>query len=526
MEEPKLFDTTLRDGTQGENVSLTVEDKLKIAKKLDEYGIDYIEGGWPGSNPKDEEFFKKVQNISFKNSEIVAFSSTKRYGTKAEDDPNILKLVSSGAKIVTIFAKSWDFHVSQALGISLDDNLKLIEDTITFLKREGLEVFFDAEHFFDGFNHNQQYAIKTLEVAQNSGASIAVLCDTNGGQTPSKIKEAIETVKEKIKIPLGIHAHNDSGFAVANSLTAIEEGVEQIQGTVGGLGERCGNADLCIIIPNLKFKYGFKLPKINAEKTTSLYNYVTEIANLTPDNRKPYVGRSAFTHKGGVHVSAILKNPHTYEHISPEWVGNTRRILVSELSGKSNLKSKLEELGFDITQFSEEQFKKLTSKIKEYEHDGYQFEGADASLKLLVLREFFDYAPNFQVENFNILHYNFIEGTGTEAIVKLKINGKTVHAVAEGDGPVNALDMALRKALENFFPSLKNMKLIDYKVRVLDSTSGTAAKVRVLIETSDTDKTWTTVGVSTNIIQASWKALLDSVEYGLFVDNFSPVKEH
>ncbi|MDK2906657.1 MAG: 2-isopropylmalate synthase, partial [Petrotoga sp.] len=358
MKEPKLFDTTLRDGTQGENVSLTVEDKLKIAKKLDEYGIDYIEGGWPGSNPKDEEFFKKVQSMSFKNSEIVAFSSTKRYGIKAEDDPNILKLVSSGAKIVTIFAKSWDFHVSQALGISLDDNLKLIEDTITFLKRKGIEVFFDAEHFFDGFNHNQQYALKTLEVAQNSGASIVVLCDTNGGQTPSKIKEAIEVVKERIKIPLGIHAHNDSGLAVANSLTALQEGVEQIQGTVGGLGERCGNADLCIIIPNLKFKYGFRLPKINVEKTTSLYNYVFEVANLTPDNRIPYVGRSAFTHKGGVHVSAILKNPLTYEHISPEWVGNTRRILVSELSGKSNLKSKLEELGFDITQFSEEQFKK------------------------------------------------------------------------------------------------------------------------------------------------------------------------
>ncbi|MGY4687518.1 citramalate synthase [Petrotoga sp. DB-2] len=526
MKEPKLFDTTLRDGTQGENVSLTVEDKLKIAKKLDEYGIDYIEGGWPGSNPKDEEFFKKVQRMSFKNSEIIAFSSTKRYGIKAEDDQNILKLVSSGAKIVTIFAKSWDFHVSQALGISLDDNLKLIEDTITFLKRKGIEVFFDAEHFFDGFNHNQQYALKTLEVAQNSGASIVVLCDTNGGQTPSKIKEAIEVVKERIKIPLGIHAHNDSGLAVANSLTALQEGVEQIQGTVGGLGERCGNADLCIIIPNLKFKYGFRLPKINVEKTTSLYNYVFEVANLTPDNRIPYVGRSAFTHKGGVHVSAILKNPLTYEHISPEWVGNTRRILVSELSGKSNLKSKLEELGFDITQFSEEQFKKLTLKIKEYEHDGYQFEGADASLKLLVLREFFDYAPNFQVENFNILHYNFGKGTGTEAVVKLKINDETVHAVAEGDGPVNALDMALRKALEDFFPSLKNMKLIDYKVRVLDSASGTAAKVRVLIETSDTDKTWTTVGVSTNIIQASWKALLDSVEYGLFVDNLIPVKEN
>ncbi|RAO98677.1 transferase [Petrotoga sp. 9PW.55.5.1] len=514
----KIFDTTLRDGTQGEGVSLTVKDKLKIAQKLDEYGIDYIEGGWPGSNPKDEEFFQEIKKISLKNSEIVAFSSTKRHGIKAQDDPNIVKLLYSGVKTVTIFAKSWDFHVTDALGISLDDNLKLIADTVSFLKKHGIEVFFDGEHFFDGFNHNPNYALKTLEVARDSGASIAILCDTNGGQTTKRMREIIKVVKEKLNMPLGIHAHNDSGLAVANSIIAFEEGIEQIQGTVGGLGERCGNADLCTIIPILKFKYDIDLPKINLEKTTHLYNYVMEVANITPDNRKPFVGRSAFTHKGGIHVSAILKNPLTYEHIAPELVGNERRILVSELAGKSNLKSKIEELGFSLSSFSDDQIKKLTLKIKEYEHDGYQFEGADASLKLLLLREFFDYNPDFQIENFNILSYNFGEGTTTDAAVKVRINDEMVHTVASGDGPVNALDKALRKALENHFPILRNMKLIDYKVRVLDSASGTAAKVRVLIETSDTEKSWTTVGVSTNIIQASWKALIDSIEYGLYAN--------
>lgn len=517
MLEPKLFDTTLRDGTQGEGVSLTVEDKIKIALKLDEYGINYIEGGWPGSNPKDEEFFNKIKEYKLKNSEIVAFSSTKRHGIEVEKDSNIRKLINSGVKTVTIFAKSWDFHVLKALNITLDENLKLIEDTITYLKKNGLNVFFDAEHFFDGYNHNPEYALKTLQVAQDSGASVIILCDTNGGQILSHVRQVVKKVKEKISLPLGIHAHNDSSLAVANSIVALEEGIEQIQGTIGGLGERCGNADLCSIIPILKFKYNLKLPNIKVEKTFSLYNYVMEIANLPPENRKPFVGRSAFTHKGGIHVSAIQKNPSTYEHIPPEWIGNERRILVSELAGKSNLKSKLEELGFDVSKFSENQIKNLTMKIKEFEYQGYQFEGADASFKLLVMREFFGYIPDFQVENFKILSYNFGEETSTEAVIKLKVNEEQVHAVAEGDGPVNALDSALRKALENFFPELTKMKLIDYKVRVLDSNAGTAAKVRVLIETTDSQKTWTTIGVSTNIIQASWKALIDSIEYGLYV---------
>ncbi len=330
--------------------------------------------------------------------------------------------------------------------------------------------------FFDGFNHNAKYAMKTLQVAQDSGASTIILCDTNGGQIPSRVREIIKTVKKEINVPLGIHAHNDSGLAVANSLVALEEGVEQIQGTIGGLGERCGNTDLSILIPILKFKYNLPLTSIKIDKTTSIYNFVMEIANLTPENRKPFVGRSAFTHKGGVHVSAIIKNPLTYEHIPPEAVGNERRILVSELSGKSNLKSKIEELGFDASKFSESQIKSLTSKIKEYEHQGYQFEGADASLKLLIMREFYDYVPDFQVENFKILSYNFGEETSTEAVIKLKVKDKVVHAVSEGDGPVNALDYALRKALEDFFPILKDIKLIDYKVRVLDSSSGTASK--------------------------------------------------
>lgn len=524
--EPILFDTTLRDGSQSEGVSFSIGDKIKITQRLDDYGIHYIEGGWPGSNPKDEEFFVKAQNLNLKNSELVAFSSTKKIGINVENDVNINKLITAGVKTVTIFAKSWDFHVIEALNISCEENLKLIEDTIKYLKYNGMNVFFDAEHFFDGFNHNAKYAMKTLQVAQDSGASTIILCDTNGGQIPSRVREIIKTVKQEINIPLGIHAHNDSGLAIANSLVALEEGVKQIQGTIGGLGERCGNTDLSILIPVLKFKYNLPLNSIKIDKTTSIYNFVMEIANLTPENRKPFVGRSAFTHKGGVHVSAIIKNPLTYEHIPPEAVGNERRILVSELSGKSNLKSKIEELGFNASKFSESQIKSLTSKIKEYEHQGYQFEGADASLKLLIMREFYDYVPDFQVENFKILSYNFGEETSTEAVIKLKVKDKVVHAVSEGDGPVNALDYALRKALEDFFPILKDIKLIDYKVRVLDSSSGTASKVRVLIESKDSERTWTTVGVSSNIIEASWDALIDSIEYGLYINNCSETKSY
>lgn len=518
MKNLTLFDTTLRDGAQGEGVSFTVDDKLKIVKKLDELGIDYIEGGWPGSNPKDEEFFEAVQDLKLKNSEIVAFSSTKRAGIDIKDDLNIKKLVSSGVKTVCIFGKSWDFHVIEALEVSLEDNLAMIRDTVSYLVEKGLKVIYDAEHFFDGYNHNPDYALETLKVARDAGAEVLVLCDTNGGQLPGQIIQTIRDVREEIKAPLGIHTHNDSGVAVANSLVAFEEGVVQIQGTIGGIGERCGNADLTSIIPALIVKYKQELPRINLSRLTSIYYYIMEIANLVPENNKPYVGHSAFTHKAGMHVSALQKNTETYEHTSPELFGNKRRVLVSELAGKSNLKYKLQELGFDLSDFSKEEYRHLASTIKELEYQGYQFEGAEASLKLLFLREYRGYKSLFQVDDFKILSHNFGTETNSEAVVKLTINDERVHTVAEGDGPVNALDNALRKALIRHFPAINEMKLIDYKVRVLNGNDGTAAKVRVLIESSDTEQSWTTIGVSTNIIQASWRALLDSIEYGLYLN--------
>ncbi|ACL69844.1 citramalate synthase [Halothermothrix orenii] len=513
-----LYDTTLRDGAQGEGISFSLDDKLKIVYRLDELGIDYIEGGWPGSNPKDEEFFKKVRNLKLNNARIVAFSSTRRPGIKVENDSNILKLLEAGVDTVTIFAKSWDFHVTHALEITLDDNLDLIFDTVSFLKDKGLKVFFDAEHFFDGFEANPDYTLKTILTAQDAGADLIVLCDTNGGQLTSQIENTIKKVKEKVSVPLGIHLHNDGGLGVANSLAAYENGISQIQGTIGGIGERCGNADLCSIIPALKVKYNEDvITEEQLSKLKSVYHYVMEIANLIPQNQTPYVGRSAFTHKGGIHVSALQKNPATYEHIEPEKVGNRRRVLVSELSGKSNLKYKLKELGFNIDNFTKAELSRLTKKIKFLEHKGYQFEGADASFNLLVNREYGNHKPFFTVNDFKIISHNSGEMTNSEAVIKLVVNNEKVHVAAEGDGPVNALDNALRKGLRTFFPEIKNMKLIDYKVRVLNGDRGTAAKVRVLIETSNGEDTWTTVGVSTNIIQASWQALIDSIEYGLLI---------
>lgn len=521
-----IYDTTLRDGSQGEGVSFSLEDKIKITSVLDGLGVDYIEGGWPGSNPKDEEFFDQVKKIKLRNAKIVAFSSTRRPGVKVDNDLNIKKLLNSGVEIATIFAKSWDFHVKEALGISLEENLDLIYDTINFLKKHGLIVFFDAEHFFDGYNNNPGYAIKTLHTAVEAGADMLVLCDTNGGQLPSKISKVTIEVSDRVSSPLGIHAHNDGGLAVANSLVAFEKGASQIQGTIGGLGERAGNADLCSVIPALKIKYGLKLNNINLTKLTSTYYNVMEVANLIPDSSKPYVGKSAFTHKGGIHVSALRKNTATYEHISPETIGNTRRVLVSELSGKSNLQYKLKELGFNLNYFNKEKLGHLTKVIKNLEHKGYQFEGAEASFKLLVYRDYIQYKEFFKVKDFKIISHNNGGDTISEAVIKLKIKEEKVHIAAEGDGPVNALDNALRKALERFFPEIKEMKLIDYKVRVLNGNEGTAAKVRVLIETKNKKESWTTIGVSTNIIQASWKAMIDSIEYGLLKFSESDLVEN
>jgi 2-isopropylmalate synthase len=514
----KLFDTTLRDGSQGEGISFSIEDKIKIVKRLDRIGINYIEGGWPGSNPKDEEFFNKAKDIKLNNAKIVAFSSTKRPEIPVTNDINIVKLKDSGVNIVTIFAKSWDFHVTKALEVSLKENLNMIYDTIYFLKEEGLEVFFDAEHFFDGYYNNRDYALETLKIAKEAGADVLVLCDTNGGQMVNQVEKVYKEVSEIIDIPLGIHAHNDSGLAVANSISAYENGATQIQGTMGGLGERCGNADLSIIIPILKLKYREEVVNnMQLKELTSAYNYIMEIANIIPDNQKPFVGKSAFTHKGGVHVSALKKDTNTYEHISPELTGNKRRVLVSELAGKSNLEYKLNELGFK-NKLNKDNLSKLTTIIKKLEYEGYQFEGAEASLELLVYKEYLGFKPLFKIDNFKIITSKSAIDTQSEALIKIIINNETVHVAAEGDGPVNALDNSLRKGLENHLPLIKDMKLIDYKVRVLNGNDGTAAKVRVLIETANKDKTWTTIGVSTNIIQASWKALLDSIEYGLYIN--------
>ncbi len=518
----KIYDTTLRDGSQGEGVSFTLEDKLKITKKLDEFGVDYIEGGWPGSNPKDEEYFRRIKDIDLKHARVTAFSSTRRANIAVEDDPNIQCLVECGTDIVTIFAKSWDFHVTDALEVSLEENLAMIYDTIKYLKDKGKTVFFDAEHFFDGYDHNAGYAMKTVDKAIKAGAEVVILCDTNGGKLTSRLSTVCKEVSNSFDIPLGIHAHNDGGVAVANSLAAFEKGVVQIQGTIGGLGERCGNADLCSIIPALKLKYDYELENIDLKKLRSTYYYVMEIANLIPENKKPYVGKSAFTHKGGIHVSALRKNPLTYEHIAPDSVGNKRRVLVSELAGKSNLQYKMSELGFDLNEFDKKTLTEITNTIKGLENEGYKFEAAEASFSLLIYRRYKNYLPFFRVRDFKIISHNSGSKTNSEAVIKIDVGGENVHTAAEGDGPVNALDFALRKALNDFYPLIPDMKLIDYKVRVLNGGDGTAAKVRVFIETSDNKNSWTTVGVSTNIIQASWQALVDSIEYGLLINNIKP----
>ncbi len=518
----KIYDTTLRDGAQGEGVSFTLEDKLKITRKLDKFGVDYIEGGWPGSNPKDEEYFRRVKNMELEHAQITAFSSTRRPHIDIKEDSNIQALVTSGTQAVTIFAKSWDFHVTDALEVSLEENLAMIYDTVSYLKEKGKKVIFDAEHFFDGYNNNSAYAFKTLSTAVEAGADILVLCDTNGGQLTSRIREVCKNVKNNFSIPFAIHAHNDSGMAVANSLAAYETGAVQIQGTIGGLGERCGNADICSIIPALKLKYNQSLDNIELEKLRSTYYYVMEVANLIPEDNNPYVGKSAFTHKGGIHVSALQKNPLTYEHIEPVLVGNKRRVVVSELAGKSNLRYKMEELGFKLDEFDKDKLAEIITTIKGLENQGYNFEAAEASFSLLIYRRYKDYQSFFRVRDFKIISHNSGDNTNSEAMIKLSVDGQNVHTAAEGDGPVNALDYALRKALDEFYPLINDIKLIDYKVRVLNGGDGTAAKVRVFIETADNEKSWTTVGVSTNIIQASWQALVDSIEYGLLMNKIKP----
>lgn len=514
----KLFDTTLRDGTQGEGVSCSVEDKIKIVQRLDEFGIDYIEGGWPGSNPKDELLFKKMQSVKLKHARLVAFGSTRHKDCSPNKDKNLLAMVAVKTPVVCIFGKSWDLHVRQALRAELDDNLKMIADSVRFLKSKKLEVIYDAEHFFDGYKANSQYALKTLESAIEAGADNITLCDTNGGMLPHEIKKIINIVKTRFpKISLGIHAHNDSGCAAANSLVAVSEGVNLVQGTINGYGERCGNADLCVIIPNLKYKMMLDcLTDKQLSSLTELSRFVSEITNMIPNDRQPYVGNSAFAHKAGVHVSAMARNTKTYEHINPELVGNRRRILISELSGRTNVLAKAKEFKIDFDK-DKESTKKILDAVKKMEHQGYQFEGAEESFILLTQKAVGKYKPFFELEGFRVIIEK--DHTGkmfSEATIKLYVNGKEEHTAAEGDGPVNALDNALRKALEKFYPELKQTSLTDFKVRVIDANAGTGAKVRVLIETRDQTDEWSTIGVSPNIIEASWQALVDAVEYKLF----------
>ncbi len=517
MADLLLYDTTLRDGTQGEGVSLTVEDKLMVLKRLDKLGIQYAEGGWPGSNPKDIEFFQRAADLKLNQLRLAAFGSTRRAKVAVEDDPNLDAILKSGVKTATIFGKTWDLHVREALRTTLEENLRMIAESVAYLKSHGLEVLYDAEHFFDGYNANSQYALQTVREAAAAGADCICLCDTCGGTMPWLVEELVAKLHAELKTPLGIHTHNDSGLAVANSLMAVRAGATQIQGTINGYGERNGNADLCVIIPNLTLKLGREV--ISAEQLatlTQVSRYVQELANQSPDPRQPYVGASAFAHKGGIHVSAILKHPQTYEHIAPELVGNKRRVLVSELAGISNIIYKAREFNLQLER-SSPVTGRIVSQIKELEHKGYQFEGADGSFELLVRKELSQIPPLFVLEGFRLVTEKK-EDNGpaiSEATIKLRVGDSRVHTASEGDGPVNALDNALRKALETFYPQLKSIKLSDYKVRVLDEKSGTAAKVRVLIQTKDEKRSWGTVGVSTDIIEASWRALVDSLEYGI-----------
>jgi len=511
-----IYDTTLRDGAQGEGISFSVEDKLKIAKKLDDLGLHYIEGGWPGSNPKDILFFNRVRKLGLRKAKIVAFGSTRHKQRRASNDPNLNTIIKVKPQAACIFGKSWGLHVKYVLGTSLSENLKMILDSVKYLKLKGLEVIYDAEHFFDGYFDDRFYAMETLSQAAKAGADNITLCDTNGGMMPHQIENIVKEVKKEIKIPLGIHTHNDSEMAVANSVIAVKAGCVLVQGTINGYGERCGNANLCSIIPNLKLKLGINcISDRRLETLTEVSRYVSEIANMVPQDNQPYVGNSAFAHKGGVHVSAVAKHPRTYEHAPPERVGNRRRILVSELSGRSSMFTKAKEFKIDFRERTKE-VEELLLKVKQMENQGYQFEGAEGSFELLMKKTIGKHKTFFDLEGFRVIVEKDERGKlRSEATIKVKVKGKEEHTASEGDGPVNALDNALRKALERFYPELKTMSLTDFKVRVIDAAQGTAAKVRVLIESRDEKDEWGTIGVSENIIEASWQALVDSIEYKL-----------
>ncbi len=511
-----LYDTTLRDGTQSEGISLSLKDKVQIAQRLDRFGVHYIEGGWPGSNPKDMGFFKEIKKADIRRAKIVAFGSTRRAHTKVAEDANIKALLEANTKAITIFGKSWDLHVTQVFRTSLKENLQMIYDSVSYLKSKRKEVIYDAEHFFDGFKANPDYAIKTLQQAAKAGAANITLCDTNGGTMPHEIRRALLRVKRSVKTPLGIHCHNDAELAVANSIQAVGEGCVLVQGTMNGYGERCGNANLVSIIPILQFKMGQKcLPASKMKELTQVAHYVAEICNMPLENNQPFTGRSAFAHKGGVHINAMMKCAKTYEHMDPRHIGNHRRFLISELGGKTNIMLKARELQLDLEKESPET-RKILTEIQRLENEGYQFEAAEASFELLVHRLMGEKKMFFEVQSVAVRTEDIgKDGAVSVAEVKIKAKDKVHFEVAEGDGPVNALDKALRKALRSSYPVIDQIHLTDYKVRVVNSEAGTAAKVRVFIEFQDKDKSWITVGVHENIVQASWQALIEAIEYKL-----------
>ncbi|MFP4213530.1 MAG: citramalate synthase [Desulfohalobiaceae bacterium] len=521
-----IYDTTLRDGTQAEDLHLSTEDKIRISQKLDDLGLDYIEGGWPGSNPTDELFFQEIQNYALKTATVVAFGATHNPKGSPEKDEGFQKMLQAGTQAVTLFGKSWEIHVKEALRISMDRNLDLIQNSLQYLRPKVKELFFDAEHFFDGFKENKDYALACLQRALQAGADVLVLCDTNGGTLTQEIVDIQRQVSQELpQATLGIHAHNDSELAVANSLASVQAGAVQVQGTMNGFGERCGNANLCSVIPALELKMGYQcLPEDNLTKLSSVSHYVSEVANLRPFHRQPYVGRSAFAHKGGVHVSAIRRNPRTYEHISPESVGNKQRVLLSDLAGKSNILFKARQYGLSLDR-DDPFVPELLSQVKEMESKGYEFSVAEASFELLLYRALGRMRKYYSLLGFRVMDAKQQENQDpfSEATVMIQVGGVVEHTAATGKGPVNALDNALRKGLETFYPNLKDMNLLDFKVRVLspsvNSSSGTASRVRVLIESGDQRSKWITMGVSFNIIEASWQALVDSVHYKLFKDD-------
>lgn len=518
MKKIMMYDSTLRDGAQAQGISYTVEDKLNIVTKLDMLGMSYIEAGNPGSNPKDLEFFDRAKKLKLNNSVLIAFGSTRRAGIPVEADDNVNSLLRADTDAIAIFGKSWDFQVTDILKTTLKENINMIHDTVGYLKAKGKEVVFDAEHFFDGYVSNPEYALKTLKAAADAGADSLCLCDTKGGTLPMYIYEITKKVVEEFSIPVGIHCHNDNGMAVADSIMAVQAGARQVQGTVNGLGERCGNANLCTIIPNLQLLMSYDcIPQSSLNELTSVSRSLSEIANIDFDDRAPYVGKTAFAHKAGMHADAVHKNTAAYELIDPEVVGNERVFLMSEVAGRSAVLKLIKKVDPSINKDSPET-RQILSKLKEMEYQGYQYEGAESSFELIIMKLLGKYHPFFELKEFKVIvDEPNVSDVNSSAMIKIKVGEQEEITAAEGDGPVNALDNAVRKALERFYPQIKEMKLTDYKVRVLDSNTATAAKVRVLIESTDKEKVWTTIGVSTDIIDASWKALVDSIEYKLSI---------